>query len=52
MIPKLGEVMTDNKKGSNDWKTRMLKAGLQDKGLIMPEEKETRLNGVIGVLDD
>lgn len=57
MIAKLGEIMTNNKKESNDWKVRMLKAGLENKGLIMPEdwntlteeEKEKRLNGVIGV---
>ena len=52
-IAKLGELFTDNKKDSNDWKARMLKAGLP--GLDMPddwaalneEEKEKRLNKVI-----
>jgi len=55
MIASLGEVFCDNKKDSNDWKTRMLKAGLENKGLVMPDnwdslpedEKERRLNGVI-----
>jgi hypothetical protein len=43
-----------DKAGQNDWKVRMLKAGLGD-GVIMPEdwdqlsedEKETRLNNII-----
>lgn len=51
----VGDVLTSTQKDRNDWKERMLKAGLGDKGLIMPEdwdtlsedEKETRLNGVI-----
>ena len=59
-IAKLGEVLTDNKKEQNDWKERMLKAGLGDKGLTMPEdwntlseeEKETRLNRCIDFLND
>jgi hypothetical protein len=54
-IMQLGAILTDNKKDANDWKTRMLKAGLGDKGLIMPddwnelpeEDKEQRLNNVI-----
>ena len=54
-IAKLGDIFCDNKKDKNDWKTRMLKAGLENKGLIMPEdwdtlseeEKEKRLNNVI-----
>jgi len=45
-------------KESNDWKARMLKAGLENKGLIMPEDwdtlsendKEARLNAVINCL--
>lgn len=57
-VAKLGEIFADTKKEKNDWKERMLKAGLENKGLIMPDdwetltenEKETRLNGVIGVL--
>jgi hypothetical protein len=59
MIMKLGEVFSaGDQKRSNDWKARMLKAGLGNKGLIMPDdwdtltedEKEKRLNGVIGIL--
>lgn len=55
MIAKLGDVMTSSKKESNDWKERMIKAGLGDRGLEMPEDwdtlseetKEARLNAVI-----
>lgn len=51
----MGEIFTDNQKSANDWKIRMLKAGLENKGLIMPEdwesltedEKQKRLDGVI-----
>ena len=53
-IAKLGEIMTSNKKEANDWKARMIKAGLGS-GIQMPEdwdkltedEKESRLNKVI-----
>lgn len=52
---KLGEILCDNTKDKNDFKARILKAGLSDKGLIIPddwntlpeEEKEKRLNNVI-----
>lgn len=55
MVMAMGSVFSDNKKDSNDWKTRMLKAGLENKGLIIPEdwenlseeEKESRLNKVM-----
>ncbi len=55
MVAKMGEVLCDNQKDKNDWKKRMLKAGLESKGLIMPDDwdslsedtKETRLNLVI-----
>jgi len=51
----VGEIFGQTKKEKNDWKERMLKAGLENKGLIMPEnwneldesEKERRLNGTI-----
>lgn len=54
-VMKLGEILTNNPKDQNDWKVRMLKAGLSDKGLIIPEdwneltenEKGKRLNSVI-----
>lgn len=57
-IAMLGDIFTNNQKESNDWKARMLKAGLGNSGLIMPEdwdtlseeEKERRLNGAIEVL--
>jgi hypothetical protein len=60
MVAKLGEILTDDKKESNDWKARMLKAGLGDKGLIMPddwntlpeEEKTKRLDNVINHLNN
>ena len=53
-IMKMGEILTDNQKDANDWKTRMLKAGLGE-GISIPsdwdtlteDEKETRLNKVI-----
>lgn len=55
-IMKMGEIFADTQKEKNDWKARMLKAGLEGKGLIMPDDwdtlteddKEARLNGVIG----
>ena len=54
-VAKLGEILCESQKEKNDWKERMIKAGLGDKGLIMPEdwetlsedEKERRLNNVI-----
>jgi len=54
-IAKLGEIMTTTQKDSNDWKARMLKAGLPD--LEMPSDwnsldedtKTARLNAVIKV---
>lgn len=58
MVAKLGELLTNNKKEANDWKARMLRAGLENKGLIMPddwealseEDKTKRLDGVISLL--
>jgi len=54
-IASLGEVFGTSKKEKNDWKARMLKAGLGNSGLEMPEdwdtlseaEKERRLNQAI-----
>jgi len=52
----LGEVFhAGDAKASNDWKTRMLRAGLEGRGLIMPDdwdtlteaEKTRRLDGAI-----
>lgn len=59
MVAKMGEFFGQNQKEKNDWKTRMLKAGLEHKGLIIPEDwdeldeeaKQVRLDKVIAVLD-
>jgi len=60
MVAKLGDLFCDNQKEKNDWKARMLKAGMENKGLQMPEDwneldedtKETRLNAVIGLMGE
>ena len=57
-IMALGNFFGNSQTEKNDWKTRMLKAGLENKGLIMPEDwndlsesdKEQRLNGAIEAL--
>ena len=57
-IAKLGDVFGQTLKEKNDWKARMLKAGLENKGLEMPEDwdtlgedtKKARLDAVIGLL--
>lgn len=59
MTAALGDIFGNTQKEKNDWKARMLKAGLADKGLDMPEdwdtltedEKERRLNGAIAQLN-
>ena len=59
-IASLGEVFAKTKKEKNDWKLRMIKAGLGNRGLEMPEdwdklsekEKEKRLNAIIGHLKE
>ena len=59
-IAQLGELMCDNQKDKNDWKARMLKAGLENKGLTMPDDwdeldedtKTARLDAVLGVLGE
>jgi hypothetical protein len=38
MVAQLGELFCDNQKEKNDWKARMLKAGLGNMGLQIPEE--------------
>lgn len=38
MVAKLGDIFCENQKDKNDWKERMLKAGLENKGLIMPDD--------------
>ena len=58
-IAKLGELFSDDKKERNDWKKRMLDAGLSGLGLDMPkdwdtlseDDKEARLNAVISMLE-
>ena len=55
MVANLGNIFADTQEQKNAWKLRMLKAGLENKGLILPEdfdtlpeeEKERRLNGAI-----
>lgn len=54
-VMSLGDIFGSDKQEANSWKERMLKAGLGDLGLIMPEdwnelseeEKESRLNKVV-----
>jgi len=54
MIAKMGELLTDTQSQANDWKARMLKAGLGE-GLSMPDdwgalsedEKQARLDKAI-----
>lgn len=56
-VAMMGEIFGQTKKETNDWKARMLKAGLGNSGLIMPDdwdtlsedEKEGRLNKVLSV---
>lgn len=58
MVAKLGEIFCDTPKDQNDWKARMLKAGLSNRGLSMPEnwdslsetEKAKRLDGAIAAI--
>lgn len=59
-IAQMGEIFCNSQKQKNDWKARMLKAGLESKGFIMPEdwnelsedEKENRLNKIINTLQE
>ena len=58
MVAALGDVFGKTTKDKNDWKTRMLKAGLEGRGLIMPDDwdkldedtKQARLDGALGQL--
>jgi len=58
MVAAMGDVFGGSRRESNDWKARMLKAGLQGAGLIMPDDwdtlsetvKEQRLNAAITAL--
>lgn len=57
MVARMGDVLTTTPEARNDWKERMLKAGLKD-NIDMPEdwetlteeEKETRLNKALVAL--
>lgn len=55
MVAALGEVFGQSKEKKNNWKLRMLKAGLtgldvpQDWDSLSEEEKEQRLNAVITI---
>lgn len=52
----MGEIFCEDKKDSNDWKKRMMKAGLSgidfpdDWDSLSEEEKERRLDGALGVM--
>jgi hypothetical protein len=58
-VAKMGAILASDQKGANDFKARILKAGLEDKGLIMPEDwdtlseddKQARLDGAISMLE-
>lgn len=58
MVAKLGELLCPTQKEQNDWKVRMMKAGLENRGLNMPEnwdqlteaEKTKRLDGAIAAI--
>ena len=58
MVAMMGEIFGDTKEQKNDWKERMLKAGLPEGAISMPDdwdslsedEKEKRLNGAISIL--
>ena len=58
VVAMMGDIFGKTEKEKNSWKTRMLKAGLEGRGLIMPEdfdglpeeEKKRRLDGAIGAL--
>lgn len=58
MVAQLGEVFADTKKEKNDWKSRMLKAGLPELSIpddwdsLEEDEKEKRLDGVIKIMGD
>jgi len=57
-VASIGEILYTDKKAKNDFKKRILKAGLENQGLNIPDDfdelpedtKEKRLNGVIDIL--
>ena len=58
MVAMMGEIFVNTQEEKNDWKERMLKAGLPEGAISMPDdwdslsedEKEKRLNGAISIL--
>lgn len=59
LVALMGDIFhAGDRKAGNDWKARMLKAGLEGRGLIMPdnwetlseEDKQARLDGAINEL--
>ncbi len=61
MVAALGDIFHHgDQKAANDWKERMLKAGLENRGLIMPDDwdsldeetKQARLDGAIKMLNE
>lgn len=38
MVMAMGKIFTNNQKEANDWDTRILRAGLEGRGLIMPDD--------------
>ncbi len=59
-VAAMGDLFGKTPKEKNDWKARMLKAGLEGRGLIMPDDwdeldeatKQTRLDGAIKMLGE
>ena len=55
-IAKLGDILCQDKKDKNDWKKRIIKAGLPDMEIpadwdqLTEDEKENRLNNIINEL--
>ncbi len=58
MVAAFGAILCPDKKSKNDWQARMLKAGLGNRGLTMPDnwdslsedEKEARLTKALAVI--
>ncbi len=58
MAAAFGAILCPDQKSKNDWQARMLKAGLGNSGLMMPDnwdqlsedEKEKRLTGALGAI--
>lgn len=56
MVAAFGKILCPDQKSQNDWQARMLKAGLGNRGLTMPDdwdnlnedEKESRLTKALG----